>query len=799
MKILIINAFGESKKAKRQFEAFYNMCMAAIQKYADGDDMIIDVRTPHTLDDYIYLPQEVYGITPQVKKAAKEVFLASDADNSGTIDADEMFTLVQMLFRRLGIPLRPDYLPLLKEEVTLALELYDDDGSGELEFDEFCSVLCKDPWRELLPTDSRKKEDANRSMHNFCMCDVILVDGDPHMLPWDKGSIDLLALVRQVMYAQEWPKPSCMQMLGSAIVTQMLQYLQLVGAKVLPIFNGNPPGVGTKGSMLDHIDISQEAPKVGGFFLDHSTGDTFKWNKKKYDDKFPRKAWELQVNVGMIMHAGRPAPPRKYDSSGEQTDSTKTLVKRETKEYQNWVFEGISSIQFLAPVHRNWDVQMRLEGKKLRLLASSMRGVEIVQDASSAIIGTMFSFHPVFKETEKIVYNFIKNKFHFLRVSEDSKNDWYMWMLSSASNGKLKFWFPPMFKNYRQPQGLQLKKRPKELSAAQKRMVENVGKVNPQAATKMVMDADGNLVEATGIVDPNKEKLAKAAANADAVADEEAANYEKANRWDSKRDAKTMHKLMSYNKARCMTTEDPATGVSTAAGDLGTDDNMFEKMKSGEEDDEPYKIDEPVSPTKDDERRPRTALGLRNNSWAPSPATKRTIRPIKRMQSAMSARLTPTESNVLKPPLDTKITRYELKVAEKHRKAGMARNMTPLGYRPDCKFEALMAKKEGASALMEDAFVPDPYVSDNDTYKRTLKTTEAKFLDGAFLTASGPRPVQKIEYGSTPYHIFSFRRPVHKDRWMRDKDFVKMGRTTQPFDGPLKEPKRPTRRSTSRA
>ena len=79
------------------------------------------------------------------------------------------FVLVQLLFKRLGVPLRPEFLPLLKEEVALALELYDDDGSGELEFDEFCSVLCKDPWRELLPSDSRKKEDANRSMKNFCM------------------------------------------------------------------------------------------------------------------------------------------------------------------------------------------------------------------------------------------------------------------------------------------------------------------------------------------------------------------------------------------------------------------------------------------------------------------------------------------------------------------------------------------------------------------------------------------------------------------------------------------------------
>jgi hypothetical protein len=32
----IINAFGEGKKAKREFEGFYNLVMAAVDKYRDG-------------------------------------------------------------------------------------------------------------------------------------------------------------------------------------------------------------------------------------------------------------------------------------------------------------------------------------------------------------------------------------------------------------------------------------------------------------------------------------------------------------------------------------------------------------------------------------------------------------------------------------------------------------------------------------------------------------------------------------------------------------------------------------------
>merc|ERR1719502_1819390 len=109
----------------------------------------------------------------------------------------------------------------------------------------------------------------------------------------------------------------------------------------------------------------------------------------------------------MIMHAGRKEPPRKYDTSGELQDSTKTIVKRETKAYQHWLFKGLGSIQFTAPVHRNWDVQMRIEGKELKCLATSMRGVEILEDQKSAVIGTMFSFHPVFRDTVVLVNNFV--------------------------------------------------------------------------------------------------------------------------------------------------------------------------------------------------------------------------------------------------------------------------------------------------------------------------------------------------------------------------------------------------------
>ena len=33
----IVNAFGEGKKARRQFEGFYNTVMASVERYRDGE------------------------------------------------------------------------------------------------------------------------------------------------------------------------------------------------------------------------------------------------------------------------------------------------------------------------------------------------------------------------------------------------------------------------------------------------------------------------------------------------------------------------------------------------------------------------------------------------------------------------------------------------------------------------------------------------------------------------------------------------------------------------------------------
>jgi len=297
------------------------------------------------------------------------------------------------------------------------------------------------------------------------------------------------------------------------------------------------------------------------------------------------------------------------------------------------------------------------------------------------------------------------------------------------------------------------------------------------------------LVEAEEVVDPNKDKMAAASAKRDADAEADLEQYEKANVWDAGRDAPTMKALMNFNKARCIETFDEK-GVSSKVGEQGMTGNLFDQMNRQDEMSESSSdIGVPVTPL--EVERPKTALGLRN-VWTPSPATKRRIKPIRRMMSAHSG---PSPSQRSQPSTPgPSATRYEIERANKSKSKSEARNMTPEGYRPASMFNTLMSRKEGAAEKFADAFVPNPYVSDSERIKRETKVNAARWVGSAFLTASGARPMRKINYASDPYTTFSFDRPICKEKWMRDQDFTKMGRTLQPFDPALKEPKKPPRR-----
>ena len=68
--------------------------------------------------------------TNEQMKKLRECFKSLDYDGSGSIDADE-----------LGLPLIGLGLVNSREEVVELMKEYDDDGSMEIEFDEFLKII----------------------------------------------------------------------------------------------------------------------------------------------------------------------------------------------------------------------------------------------------------------------------------------------------------------------------------------------------------------------------------------------------------------------------------------------------------------------------------------------------------------------------------------------------------------------------------------------------------------------------------------------------------------------------------
>ena len=127
--------------------------------------------------------------------------------------------------------------------------------------------------------------------------------------------------------------------------------------------------------------MTHQAVTSGALFLDNGTGDCYRWDKARHNPKIPIRGWRVQCSIGLICNASRKEPPQPPQGETAVFDSTKTVVKRDSRHYQHWVFGGMSSIKFLAQCNRMWDVSPEFVNgmKEGAVLATSMRGTEIMQ------------------------------------------------------------------------------------------------------------------------------------------------------------------------------------------------------------------------------------------------------------------------------------------------------------------------------------------------------------------------------------------------------------------------------------
>jgi len=89
-----------------------------------------------------------------VIRAARELFIEVDMDGNGWVDADELYWLIKKLQRRIGQ--HNQSRGQLDADVHDAMEAFDTDRNGSLNFHEFLRMITTRPWCEMLPAEVQR-------------------------------------------------------------------------------------------------------------------------------------------------------------------------------------------------------------------------------------------------------------------------------------------------------------------------------------------------------------------------------------------------------------------------------------------------------------------------------------------------------------------------------------------------------------------------------------------------------------------------------------------------------------------
>jgi len=443
MNVLVVDCFNSSREQRQMSEDFVTLVRKAFTASAADQDPTIEVRgyKESMLQDLMWVQKGDWGIDPKILDTARVIFRESDADDSGSLDEGELFAVIFTLVNRLGMEADANFLEWMKVQVAASMAAFDEDLSGTIEEEELVEMLQADPWRSLFPEDTRKKEAAIAAMKKFCYLDVIIIDGDPNIVPWAKDMEDLLQLVWQVYYAQGWPGggADCISMLGSAVLAQMTCYLASMGPQCILPLGGNLNGF-PNAKTMPQWDTSSEAVKNGQVHLDNSTGNCYRYSQEA-------QAWEKAGNICMQLNATCQRPQRyRPKVPGQMENADTTRVMKESKALQHWCFEGIAQNVFPAVCDRIWDIYLPktlTDQGEVKLLASSVRGPEIIEVRKASLV-VMWPFMKQYKETVTVLNNFAN---HFKEVfahhhSREKKFEWNDWLVFQANQNKMEVALP---------------------------------------------------------------------------------------------------------------------------------------------------------------------------------------------------------------------------------------------------------------------------------------------------------------------------------------------------------------------
>jgi len=440
MKVLLVNAHRGANRDVT-FKDTYNTVQKALGEFSNTE---ILVKGLDDLREYIHAQkQEGNVISDVAMRCARELFDEFDPDGSGSMDSEELVPLLVKMLGFLGTFVSPERREKLEYEAEGLVEEFDADGSGELDFEEFIAMLSCDPWYSLLPTDTKADKAAQRAIQNFCALDLIVVDGDPNLLPWHDEARDLLHLVYQVLYSQHWKDVDRVALLGTKCVTQMVHCLEC------SLHNDwKASGVSKITSVVDVQrtirELNQKGPVEG---LAHALcSDDRVGQCMAYDSAGQR--WIPSFNIGLVRTCHRHdlhSRPRFTQASGRHPiipgteESVGARVTVESAHAKHEVLRDFD-MSFYAPSDREskWDLVTPDGSSKMTLLAFSNRGGAVYEAAAEVILCTTFSLSAFFPSMVTMVRNFARKHYQKFKTGLGNKKRGFAhWMEINGEVGKL--------------------------------------------------------------------------------------------------------------------------------------------------------------------------------------------------------------------------------------------------------------------------------------------------------------------------------------------------------------------------
>jgi len=256
----------------------------------------------------------------------------------------------------------------------------------------------------------------------FDNLDMIFIEGDVNVLPWDPSMSKILILLRMCIKAKK-------TLFASAFAMQALVYLTATNLEAnINVINGR--GRGSKLEAIHDLGMELNSIKHDDYFLDRVTGDLYSFN-------YETEEWIPKINVGIhhkrdandpnnalgkyVMKPQAKGDTRIFKGDGKNfiTNTKEDLCELKHLYNQHYSLKGLP-LQFVVPMRNNWDIHrfnFLNPYKKFVVMAESKQTPQIIYFEPHCV-ATLFFISNKYPETVQMVQNFINTKLKEIEIND---------------------------------------------------------------------------------------------------------------------------------------------------------------------------------------------------------------------------------------------------------------------------------------------------------------------------------------------------------------------------------------------